>query len=69
MPEDECQLWWASKELQRGKKLQDYVGKNEKTKLVVKLQKVGFFKYLTMFCFVFFFFVLFFLVHCFICFL
>lgn len=42
MPEDECQLWWAAKELQRGKKLQDYVGKNEKTKLVVKLQKVGF---------------------------
>lgn len=39
--EDECQLWWAAKEMQRGKKLQDYVGKNEKTKLVVKIQKVG----------------------------
>lgn len=39
--EDECQLWWAAKELQRGKKLQDYVGKNEKTKLVVKMQKKG----------------------------
>ncbi|KAF6716280.1 UPF0769 protein C21orf59-like [Oryzias melastigma] len=39
--EDECQLWWAAKELQRGKKLQDYVGKNEKTKLVVKVQKKG----------------------------
>lgn len=38
--EDECQLWWAAKEMQRGKKLQDYVGKNEKTKLVVKIQKV-----------------------------
>lgn len=39
--EDECQLWWAAKEMQRGKKLQDYVGKNEKTKLVVKIQKKG----------------------------
>lgn len=26
--------------MQRGKKLQDYIGKNEKTKLVVKIQKV-----------------------------
>lgn len=41
IPEDECQLWWAAKELQRGKKLQDYTGKNEKTKLVVKIQKKG----------------------------
>ncbi|XP_058483531.1 cilia- and flagella-associated protein 298 [Solea solea] len=41
MTEDECQLWWAGKEMQRGKKLQDYVGKNEKTKLVVKIQKKG----------------------------
>lgn len=41
MTEDECQLWWAGKEMQRGKKLQDYVGKNEKTKLVVKIQKRG----------------------------
>nr|XP_020495528.1 cilia- and flagella-associated protein 298 [Labrus bergylta]XP_020495529.1 cilia- and flagella-associated protein 298 [Labrus bergylta] len=39
--EDECQLWWAAKEIQRGKKLQDYIGKNEKTKLVVKIQKNG----------------------------
>lgn len=38
--EDECQLWWAAKEMQRGKKLQDYIGRNEKTKLVVKIQKV-----------------------------
>ncbi len=38
--EDECQLWWAAKEMQRGKKLQDYIGKNEKTKLIVKIQKV-----------------------------
>lgn len=38
--EDECQLWWAAKEMQRGKKLQDYIGKNEKTKLIIKIQKV-----------------------------
>lgn len=41
VPEDECQLWWAAKEMQKGKKLQDYIGKNEKTKLVVKIQKKG----------------------------
>uniref|UniRef100_A0A3B1K8C0 Cilia and flagella associated protein 298 n=1 Tax=Astyanax mexicanus TaxID=7994 RepID=A0A3B1K8C0_ASTMX len=39
LSEEEAQLWWASKEMQRGKKLQDYTGKNEKTKIVVKLQK------------------------------
>lgn len=38
--EDECQLWWAGQQMQKGKKLQDYVGKNEKTKLVIKIQKV-----------------------------
>lgn len=37
---DECQLWWAGRELQRGKRLQEFVGKNEKTKLVVKISKV-----------------------------
>lgn len=41
IPEEECQLWWAAKEMQRGTKLQDYIGKNEKTKLVVKIQKKG----------------------------
>lgn len=39
--EEEAQLWWASKEMLRGKKLQDYTGTNEKTKIVVKLQKRG----------------------------
>lgn len=34
-------LWWAGKELQGEKKLLDYIGKNEKTKVVVKLQKKG----------------------------
>lgn len=40
IPEKEAQLWWAAKELNRDKKLQDYIGKNEKTKIVVKIQKV-----------------------------
>ncbi len=34
-------LWWAGKELQVDKKLADYIGKNEKTKVIVKLQKKG----------------------------
>ena len=34
-------LWCFSKELQPDKKLSDYVGKNEKTKVVAKLQKKG----------------------------
>lgn len=37
----ETSLWWAGKEFQRGKIVADYVGKNEKTKIVVKLQKSG----------------------------
>lgn len=41
LDESTAQLWWAGKELQRGKKLQDFIGKNEKTKLIVKLQKKG----------------------------
>lgn len=40
LDESTAQLWWAGKELQRGKKLQDFIGKNEKTKLIIKLQKV-----------------------------
>ncbi|XP_043541715.1 cilia- and flagella-associated protein 298 [Chiloscyllium plagiosum] len=39
--EAEAQLWWAGKELQRSKKLSDYIGKNEKTKIIVKIQKRG----------------------------
>ncbi|XP_010865503.1 cilia- and flagella-associated protein 298 isoform X2 [Esox lucius] len=41
IPAEEAQLWWAAKEMQRGKKLQDYIGKNDKTKIVVKIQKRG----------------------------
>lgn len=33
-------MWWAQKEFLRGKKLEDYVGRNEKTKIVAKIQKV-----------------------------
>eukprot|EP00330_Aristerostoma_sp_ATCC50986_P007547 CAMPEP_0114578314 /NCGR_PEP_ID=MMETSP0125-20121206/2873_1 /TAXON_ID=485358 ORGANISM="Aristerostoma sp., Strain ATCC 50986" /NCGR_SAMPLE_ID=MMETSP0125 /ASSEMBLY_ACC=CAM_ASM_000245 /LENGTH=183 /DNA_ID=CAMNT_0001768299 /DNA_START=360 /DNA_END=911 /DNA_ORIENTATION=- len=39
--EKDTSIWWAGKELQSGKTLADYVGKNEKTKIVVKLQKSG----------------------------
>ena len=34
-------LWYAGKELERGKNLCDYIGKNEKTKVVVKFGKKG----------------------------
>ncbi|XP_073440632.1 cilia- and flagella-associated protein 298-A-like isoform X3 [Dendrobates tinctorius] len=36
-----AQLWWAGKELLRKQQLADYVGKNEKTKIIVKIQKKG----------------------------
>lgn len=39
--EPEAQLWWAAKELKKTSKLSDYVGKNEKTKIIVKIQKKG----------------------------
>ena len=41
LEEETAQLWWASKELMRSKKLRDYVGRNEKTKIVAKLQRKG----------------------------
>ncbi|KAL5038171.1 hypothetical protein RTP6_005510 [Batrachochytrium dendrobatidis] len=37
----DASIWWANKELQREKKLCDYIGKNDKTKIIVKLQKRG----------------------------
>jgi Cilia- and flagella-associated protein 298 len=37
---ENASLWWAGKELIRGKKLCDFIGRNEKTKLICKLQKV-----------------------------
>ncbi|XP_058042460.1 cilia- and flagella-associated protein 298 [Ahaetulla prasina] len=39
--EPEAQLWWAAKELKRTNQLSDYVGKNEKTKIIIKIQKKG----------------------------
>ena len=36
-----AQLWWASKEFPRGGTVGERVGRNEKTKIVVKLQKPG----------------------------
>ncbi|XP_078512353.1 cilia- and flagella-associated protein 298 isoform X3 [Lissotriton helveticus] len=39
--DSEAQLWWAGKELLRKQKLKDFVGKNEKTKIIVKIQKKG----------------------------
>ena len=41
LEEDTAQLWWAGKQLERSKLLRDYVGRNEKTKIVAKLQKKG----------------------------
>ncbi|KAK9282898.1 hypothetical protein L1049_011123 [Liquidambar formosana] len=35
LPEDSTQLFWAGNELMRDKKLCDYIGKNEKTKVFV----------------------------------
>jgi hypothetical protein len=29
------ELWWAGKEILRGKQLKDFIGKNEKTKIVI----------------------------------
>ena len=41
LEEETAQLWWAGKELVRSKKLMNYVGRNEKTKIVAKLQRKG----------------------------
>jgi len=38
---DDAQIWWAGKELQRGKTLGDFIGKNEKTTIIAKIQKKG----------------------------
>jgi hypothetical protein len=41
MPLDDSALWWAGKELLRNKLFSDYIGKNEKTKIVAKIQRVS----------------------------
>lgn len=38
---ENASLWWAGKEFSKGKKLSDFIGKNEKTKVICKLQKKG----------------------------
>ena len=38
--EPNMSIWFSGKEMLRGKTLKDYVGKNEKTKIVAKIQKV-----------------------------
>ncbi|XP_064466261.1 cilia- and flagella-associated protein 298-B-like [Ornithodoros turicata] len=37
LPDEDVHLWWAGKELTRGKKLSDFVGKNEKTTILAVL--------------------------------
>lgn len=38
---EEATLWFSGKELLPGKQLSDFVGKNDKTKVVIKIQKRG----------------------------
>ncbi|XP_016574804.2 cilia- and flagella-associated protein 298-B isoform X2 [Capsicum annuum] len=40
LEENTVQLLWAGKELTRGKKLCDFIGRNEKTKIVIRLQSL-----------------------------
>nr|CAD1828752.1 unnamed protein product [Ananas comosus var. bracteatus] len=35
---DRMRLWWAGKELASGKRLCDYIGPNEKTKIIIRLK-------------------------------
>lgn len=38
---EEAELWYAGKRMKEGNKLADHLGRNEKTKVVAKLQKKG----------------------------
>ena len=38
---DTTEMWFAGKNMQRNKTLQEYAGSNEKTRIVVKLQEAG----------------------------
>ncbi len=40
IPGDEASIWFSGKEMQPTKKLSDYLGRNEKSKVIVKIQKV-----------------------------
>ncbi|CAH8583514.1 unnamed protein product [Dicrocoelium dendriticum] len=41
IPVENATIWFSGKEMLRGKVLSDYVGRNEKTKIVAKLSKRG----------------------------
>lgn len=41
MSEETAELWWAGKQFFRDQFVRDLIGKNEKTKIIVKLQKRG----------------------------
>lgn len=41
LEEDNTSVWFSGKEMLRGKQLKDFIGKNEKTKIVAKIQKRG----------------------------
>lgn len=41
IPFNEATIWFSGKEMQSNKKLSDYLGKNEKTKVIIKIQKVN----------------------------
>ncbi|KAF4316329.1 hypothetical protein BBO99_00006841 [Phytophthora kernoviae] len=41
LPEDSAELWWAGKQFFRDQHVHDLAGKNEKSTLIVKLQKKG----------------------------
>ena len=40
IPLQDASIWFCGKEMQTSKKLGDIVGKNEKTKVIIKIQKV-----------------------------
>lgn len=41
IPFEEATLWFSGKEMLQGKLLSDYIGRNEKTKIIAKIQKRG----------------------------
>ncbi|XP_062619659.1 cilia- and flagella-associated protein 298-like [Saccostrea cucullata] len=41
LEEENTSVWFSGKEMLRGKQLKDFIGKNEKTKIVAKIQKRG----------------------------
>ena len=41
IPFENASIWFSGKEMQSSKKLSDFIGKNEKTKVIIKIQKKG----------------------------